>query len=214
MKKICLYCLIAFLISCNKQHCPDGINKLPMYGQVPKCPEQIEIDNDFLKECDELFENRKEAAVRHIDYGWGYFYKNQLDLAMSRFNQAWLLDKSNADIFWGYGNILGKKGDFEKSIVYLKESISINPKNPKSWESISTSYGQLFFKTKNIEDLDKTIESLKTSMKLDPKNTRVYGELANVYSYLAQKDSLRKYVELSDSIGSTSVSPIARERLK
>ncbi len=213
MKKIYILYLFVFSISCKKEHCQEGINKLPMYGQITKCKKQIEIDNDFLIECDKLFENRKKAAVKHIDYGWGYFYKNKLDLAMSRFNQAWLLDKTNADIFWGYGNILGKKGEFKKSIEFLEKSISINPKNAKSWESISTSYGQLFFKTKNTKYLKKTIESLKKSMKLDPKNTRVYGQLANAYYYYVQKDSLKKYLKLSDSIGSLSVNTIARKSL-
>ena len=70
-----------------------------MYGEVTKCEEQIKIDNEFLKECDSLYENRKIAAIRHIDLAWGFFYNNKIDLAMRRFNQAWLLDKNNPDIY-------------------------------------------------------------------------------------------------------------------
>ena len=94
-------------LSCSpEQDCPQGINLLPMYGRVQKCDEQLQDDDQFIIECDKHFANRAQATRFHIDKGWSYFYQNDLDMAMKRFNQAWLLDSTDADVYWGFGNVL------------------------------------------------------------------------------------------------------------
>lgn len=57
---ILLYGLLISLAACRQNDCPDGINNLPMYGQVEKCNEQLESDKEFLKECDKQFNSRKK----------------------------------------------------------------------------------------------------------------------------------------------------------
>ena len=183
-----------------------------MFGQVEKCPEQIDIDNDFLKRIDEIFNgDRKKAAQERVDRAWEYFYKGHLDTAMMRFNQAWLLDSLNADIYWGYGNILGRQQQFEESLQYFEKSLKLNPDNSNAWLSASTSYGQLFFQAKDMNLLNKSIDCLKKSISLDPNNARAYGQLTAAYSYFVQKDSARKYLEITDRLDSAAVNPEVRE---
>lgn len=59
-----------------KQDCPEGINFLPMYGELKKCDEQLKVDSEFLEACDREFKNRKEASQKYIEKAWGYFYNN------------------------------------------------------------------------------------------------------------------------------------------
>ena len=212
-KRILIY--VQFIwISCGQADCPKDINKLPMFGHVKKCKEQIDSDNDFLKQCDKQFKNRKEAAKYHVDKGWDYFYKNQFETSMMRFNQAWLLDSLNADIYWGYGNIMGLNNrNFKESLVYLEKSLKMNPDNARVWESASTSYGQLFFETKDINLLNTSIDYLKTSIKLEPNNARAYGQLTASYSYFMQKDSARKYLNITDKLDPSAVNPEVRKIL-
>lgn len=186
-----------------------------MFGQAKKCPGQIEADKEFLKATDEIFDgDRKKAAQDRIDRGWDYFYKGHMDSAMMRFNQAWLLDSSNADIYWGYGNLLGSQQKFEESLIYFERSLTLNPDNSNAWLSASTSYGQLFFQTKNKELLNKSIDYLKKSVAIDPNNARAYGQLTAAYSYFMQKDSARKYLEITDRLDPSAVNPEVRELLK
>jgi tetratricopeptide (TPR) repeat protein len=211
MKKVLLLILIC-QISCNsQQNCAKGINLLPMYGEVEKCENQIKIDNDFILESEKKFESIKIASEYYISKGWEYYYANKNDLSMKRFNQAWILDKNNSEIYWGFGNLLGKKGEFKKSVKYLLKSIEIEPKNAKVYESISTSYSQIFYKTKDIQYLNLTIEYLKKVVKIEPKNGRAFGQLANSYAYLTQKDSLRKYIKITDGIDSKFINPEIRK---
>ncbi len=106
-----------------------------------------------------------------------------------------------------------KKQQFEESIQLLEKSILLNPNNSKVHESLSTSYGQLFFVTKDIKFLNNSIRSLKTSLKLDNGNARAYGQLAAAYSYFMQKDSALKYLKLADKLDPKAVNPQVRQIL-
>lgn len=210
-----LILLLSVLTSCGQNNCPPDINKKPMYGQVKKCPQQIQADNEFLGEMDKIFKGKRaKAAQDRVDRAWGYFYENQPDSAMMRFNQAWLLDSTNAEIYWGYGNLLGQRQKFEESLIFFEKSLTLDPKNSNVWLSASTSYGQLFFQTKDKDQLNKSIEYLKKSVELDPKSAVAYGQLTAAYTYFMQKDSARKYLEIADRLDATVVNPEVREILK
>jgi len=206
--------LSLFLLSCTStEKCPEGINLLPMYGGQTKCVEQLKDDKIFLSESDAQFKDRKIAAKYLVHKGWEYFYKTDYETSMKRFNQAWLLDSLNADIYWGFGNLLGTKHEFRESLPLLEKSISLNPTNPKVYECIATSYGQLFFETKDVGLLNKTINNLKTSIELDPKSASAFGQLTAAYSYFTQRDSAKKYLALTDKLDSKAVSPEVRKML-
>src|SRR5579871_2628650 len=113
--------------SCNAQNCPEKINLKPMYGGVQKCKEQIEADSAFLHESDKENKDRKVACVHQLELAWKYFYENNLETSMKRFNQAWLLDSANADIYWGFGDLLGKQHKYGESLKFFDRSISLNP---------------------------------------------------------------------------------------
>ena len=182
-----------------------------MYGEVKKCEQQIELDNEFILEAEKQFKNRKEASEYYVSKGWEYFYKDDNDKSMKRFNQAWLLDNTNSQIYWGFGNLLGRKKEFEKSIKYLQKSLEIEPNNAKVYECISTSYGQLFLKTNDVKYLNLRINNLNKALKIEPNNGRTLGELASTYSCLMQKDSLIKYIKKTDEIDSKFINPKVRE---
>ncbi|WP_182246326.1 tetratricopeptide repeat protein [Cellulophaga baltica] len=213
MKPILFLFVSLFLHSCAHTDCPEDIHSLPKYGNLKKCAEQLRIDAQFLRECDQIYPSRALAAVHHIDLAWDLFDAHQIDDAMKRFNQAWLLDKSNADIYWGYGNLMGQQGHFEQSLAFFDESIQLNAHNAKVWESKAVSYCQLFFKTKELETLEKAISCSKKSLTIDPENPRVYAQLAGTYSYFIQKDSLAKYIQLTDEIDATLINPELRKQL-
>ena len=207
--------LALLLTACSStQDCPENINILPMYGNQKKCQEQIDIDQDFLKECDEIYKNRREASTDYINKGWGYFYKNNFNNAIKRFNQAWLLDSLNADCYWGFGNILGKQLKFEESLKYFDKSLKINPNNSNVWLCSATSYGQIFFQTQNQDKLDIAIKYLKKSIRLNPKNALAYGQLTASYSYFMEKDSALKYLKLTDKLDPNAINAEVREILK
>jgi hypothetical protein len=123
MKLSLILCCLISLLACGcaqSQDCPVDINKLPMYGNVKECKEQIEADKKFIASSEKL--SRRKAAAEHmIMRGWQYLRSNHLDTSMMRFNQAWLLDSLNSEIYWGFGDNLGMQGNIKSRCLFLND---------------------------------------------------------------------------------------------
>ena len=46
--------------------------------------------------------------------------KGMLDIAMRRFNEAWLLNPKNYQAFWGFGAVLSEQGKLVEAIEQLE----------------------------------------------------------------------------------------------
>lgn len=215
MKLSLMFLILSILVfGCSQvQNCRDDINKLPMYGNLKKCREQIEVDEQFLKYIDDKYESRNVAAGQLVKRGWEYFYRGQLDTSMMRFNQAWLLDSLNSDVYWGFANILGSRKDFKASLYFFNRSLKLNSGNAKVWYDQSISYGNLFVSSNNKPYLDSSIYVLKKSISLDPHNAQAYSQLTAAYCYFIQKDSAKKYLKVTDQIDPTAVNEATRKML-
>lgn len=185
-----------------------------MYGGVIKCREQIDIDNDFIAEADRQFKKRHEASAYYSSRGWDYFYKNDMEAAMKRFNQAWLLDSLNYQAYWGFGNIYGSNKKYLESLEYFKKAEALNDKNPALLESIFTSYLNIFNETKDKKYLDKGIDYLRKSFLIDTSNNRVVALLVMANNYYNQKDSAAKYLRIIDVRDSTLIDNETRQIIK
>jgi tetratricopeptide (TPR) repeat protein len=208
--------IIVLLCICGcaqSQSCVDGINKLPMYGDVKKCPEQIESDKIFLSEASKNFKDKKDAAKYYISRAWDYFYQQKLDTAMMRFNQAWLLDSLNADIYWGYGNLLGMQKKFKESLPFFEKSIKLNPNNAKALLSASISYGNIFYETKDVSYLNTSIKLLKNAAVIEPSNAQIPAQLAASYTYFTQRDSALKYMKIAEKLDPKAINPEVKKIL-
>lgn len=209
-----LLIVVVLFINCEQESdCQENINTKPLFGNTKKCKEQIKADIKFIEESDEYYGDRKKAIQHQLEMAWDFYNKGDLDSATIRFNQTWLLDSTNADLYWGLGSILGQKQEFNESVIFFEKSLSLNPNNSKVLEGVASSYGQLFFNSKDITQLNKSIDYLKKSLKLDSKNARIYGQLTAAYSYFTQKDSAKKYLKLTDEIDSTFINPEVRKIL-
>ncbi|RZJ99911.1 MAG: hypothetical protein EOO46_21575, partial [Flavobacterium sp.] len=155
-----------------------------MYGEKEKCKEQIDFDNQFLQETDKSFKTRSEASKYFSAKGWEYFYKDDSDTAVKRFNQAWLLDKSNYEVYWGFGNIYGKAGKENEALKMFNLAKQHNPENANFYISSASAYGALYNKKQSSTILSKMIEDLNKASAIDPKNARAYAELAAAYTYI------------------------------
>lgn len=83
-------------------------NLLPKYGDVPRNEAQLASDEEFIRTTEALYSNnRAKAAEDFANLGWQYLRRDQRQVAMRRFNQAWLLDKSNGPALWGMAAIVG-----------------------------------------------------------------------------------------------------------
>lgn len=103
-----LYILSSIIFnSCAQQiECKQGINLLPMYGNIQKCKDQLDSDKEFLELSDKHQPDRATAAIEMLDNSWYYIHQGQYDTAIKRINQAWLLDSTNIAIYTSFAVIL------------------------------------------------------------------------------------------------------------
>jgi hypothetical protein len=91
---------------------PLPIDQAPMYGGVDRqsVPELKKADDAFVESTSAAFGGREKAAKRWVDEAFASYHHKDLETAMRRFNQAWLLDPNNPAVYWGFGAILHDRG--------------------------------------------------------------------------------------------------------
>lgn len=215
IKKILLLLSIATLFhNCQSQsQCPEGINLLPMYGQKEKCQEQLDDDKEFLAEMDKNFKSRQESSKALSSKGWEYFYRNDFETAMKRFNQAWLLDNNNYEAYWGFANIRGKQNQLEEARNLFDLAKKLNPTNANFFISSASTYGGLYNQKKDIALLNSMRADLQRANQLDPNNPQVYAELAAVHFYLNDKTKALEYLKKAEHLDPSVINPNLKKAL-
>lgn len=79
-----------------------------MYGGIDRSqiPEFKEADAWFVSGLASAFGSREAAASAFVNKGFELYRQDDLQKAMRRFNQAWLLDPKNQEVYWGFASVL------------------------------------------------------------------------------------------------------------
>jgi tetratricopeptide (TPR) repeat protein len=196
----------ALFQSCQSQ-CPEGINLLPMYGKKEKCQEQLDSDKEFLTEIDKMFKSREEAAKSYSSKGWDYFYKKDFETAMKRFNQAWLLNDKNYEIYWGFANIRGSQNQFEEAKDLFDLAKKLNPTNANFFISSASANTSLYNQNKNLDLFKTMISDYQKAVQIDPKNAQIYAKLAAAFLYLKDKEKATDYLKQAEELDPSVINP-------
>jgi len=100
------------------------IDNVPMYGQpnVQRPDELKRADEDFIKQASEGLGGREKASQAWASQGDKFFSEGNLDFAMRRYNQSWLLNPNNYQSYWGFGRVLLQQGKIGEAIQHLEKS--------------------------------------------------------------------------------------------
>jgi len=80
-------------------------------------------DRDYLAQADKFFAgDRKKAANDVADKGWQFFRAGTIDAAMSRWNQAWMLDNCNGKALWGFALVQYDRQKFAEATALMAEA--------------------------------------------------------------------------------------------
>jgi len=95
---------------------------LPMFGQpnIARSEELKKADETFIRDSTLRYGNRQAGSNTLAAQGWAAVRSRQVDLAMQRFNQAWLLNPKNYSVFWGFGAVLSEKGKLAEALEHLE----------------------------------------------------------------------------------------------
>lgn len=116
------------LSGCMTMSGHNRIDNIPMYGQPTIVRPDIlkKADEDFIKAASEGFGgNREAASAAWAAQANSYLGKGNLDYAMRRYNQSWLLNPNNYQAYWGFGRILDLQGYQDHALEYLEKAKSL-----------------------------------------------------------------------------------------
>lgn len=184
-----LVCVV--FAACNRIHCVPDLDLIPMYGDSERCKAQVDLENKFIKSCKMQYNTRDEACREMVRFGWKHYAKGDLDTAMRRFNQAWLLDSLNADIYWGFGMILTDRGSFSEAVSYYNRALQIDPRKSTVRNALALNYEALFDKSHDTIYLQSAINEMKKTLADSIPN--YYRLLAHLYEKKGSADSSNLY---------------------
>lgn len=88
------------------------IDQIPMYGGQNRNanPTLRAADEKLIEDSTRYSGSREKASGAFVENGFAYYARDDLTNAMRRFNQAWLLDPNNPEVYFGFGVVLHDKG--------------------------------------------------------------------------------------------------------
>jgi tetratricopeptide (TPR) repeat protein len=183
---------------------------LPKYGLTEKTAEQQERDERFIEATmkQEQFEGNRTTASKHIiRLGFDYLYRGDFKTAMFRFNQAYLLDSLNEDIYWGYGAVYMALGSFSRAREQYEEGLSLNPKNTHLLTDYATYFLANYYEFESFDNelastnLDSAIELLLQSYQIDATNENTTYKLSISYWLKDDCENAWKYYDECKATG-------------
>ena len=97
-----------------------------MYGGIDRSAEASlrEADAKLISETTRHYGSREKASAAFAGNGFAYYGRDDLTNAMRRFNQAWLLDPDNPEVYWGFGVIRHDQGKNCEAMGFFEKAAS------------------------------------------------------------------------------------------
>lgn len=170
-----------------------NIRCMPKYGYAEKTAGQLEADSNFIRKTLHEFPIKKLASDQLIELGFKYLY-HDVKTAMYRFNQAYLLDSTNSDIYWGYGAVYMTLQDYPRAKEQYEDGLLHDPMNTR----IMTDFGTYFM----VQDIpDSALRYFSRSFMLDSTNQNTLFKLSACYYYREDCKNAVYYYEKCKSLG-------------
>lgn len=190
------FILIGFiLISVITGYAQDIDNTKPMYGNIEKTGKYKDADNEFVSAVLKQFGSKDSACKIYVNYAWRHLFNNDKLSSIKRFNQAWMLNPKNCDVYYGfyaYEMLENNQSEAEKYFE-IGQGFDKNNKNGlKTIDLLTTLYAQ---RNQNM----KVYELCFKMIKLDSTFFEPYRTLGYYYSLDNDSVNTLRYYNLAIS---------------
>lgn len=178
----------------------------PKYGNLEKTKEQKKADEEFIETILKQDSNHRKGSDHFVSLGFQYLYRD-IKTAMYRFNQAYLLDSTNTDIYWGFGAVYMTLGQYEKAKEQYEEGLKKAPENTHLLTDYGTYFMAQYYALEPIEkeialqNLDSAINYMTQSYNLDPTDQNTLFKLSILYWNKGDCDNAWKYYDECKDLG-------------
>lgn len=117
------------------------LDEIPMYGDLDRNSPAIQAaDKELFANASASLGSRKKAAQAWIEQGYRFYQQDQLGMATRRFNQAWLMDPTNPEVYTGFAAVLHDQGKYCEALNMMDRALELNP---PSFQGIYADAGRL-----------------------------------------------------------------------
>jgi len=180
---------------------------LPKYGGQTKTEDLVKADAEFIATALKQLETPRKASDYMVKLGFDYLAKGDPKTAIYRFNQAWLLDPTNENVFWGFGGIYFYFKDHDKALDQYTEGLVLNPKSTNIMVDMATIGLARFNVSKDESDLTAPISLLKRAYDIDPTNQNLLFKLSISHFFKNDCPNAVKYYEECKKLGGKTLTP-------
>lgn len=126
MLRFILICIVSAIFSgCGSNLVP--IDQVPMYGGMNRKANSTlkEADGQLIHGATQAFGSRKAASRAWANKAFRDYAEGRSRNGIRRFNQAWLLDPSNPEVYWGFALWYRHLGERERAVSMMKKAYSM-----------------------------------------------------------------------------------------
>jgi tetratricopeptide (TPR) repeat protein len=161
-----------------------------MYGGMDRraYPDLKAADDTFIQGVTQEFGSREAASEKFVDYAFTLYRRDDIARAMQRFNQAWLLNPNNPQVYWGFASVLHDRGEYCQATTMLDKALDRGIAPDKGFladagliasrcalanEALSPAEKKAFF--------DKSEQLFQRAEREDSNKAYVYGTWSRAY---------------------------------
>ncbi|MCE7041879.1 tetratricopeptide repeat protein [Dyadobacter sp. CY312] len=197
-----------------KKEAKTNIRLLPKYGHQAKTDKQKAADQELIDNYIAQEGTRRKASEVLIEIGFEYLNRGEIKTAMYRFNQAWLLDPNNEDVFWGWGSVYFHFNDYQKALEQYNEGLLLNPTNPRLLTDKATIYMGNYYDKNDSGAIKTAINLFSESYAIDSTNQNTTYKLAVAYYNIKDCDNAWKFYEICSKLGGNPIKPTFTKALE
>ena len=150
---LCL-CLASWSASSMAQALGAGIDQQAMYGGMDRTadPRLKAGDEEFIAAVTKEYGSREAASQKWVDQGFVFYFQDNYAKAMQRFNQAWLLNPQNPDVFHGFAVVYHDEGHNCDARDMIVRALDLGLKDPTVMADAGRIYTLCSVSDKKLDD--------------------------------------------------------------
>lgn len=184
--------------------------EIPMYGGLDRQADPVlkGADDALIEGATREFGSREAASERFVDQGFRYYFQDDLSTAMRRFNQGWLLNPNNPDVYYGFTAVLNDREEFCDARKFVEKAFELGlQRKAEELADAGRVHVLCAVQDKSLSDemkaayVKRSSEYYTEALKLQPNSAYVYGSWASASYWLGDYATAWRYVKLERKYG-------------
>jgi Tfp pilus assembly protein PilF len=151
--KLCVMTLFFYSFAYSKER----IDQVPMYGGMDRSQFETlkQADEQLIRDTTKQFGSREKSSMAFVGTAFNYYQQGDNQRAMARFNQAWLMNPDNPEVYWGFSAILHDAGKFCEGFRLLELGVSKGPMQSAYKPDLAVLYANCAIQNSQISEEEK-----------------------------------------------------------